>query len=149
VPPLRSRREDVPLLAAYFLRRACEAEGGGPRRFSRAALTLLAVLPWRGNAKELQDVVTATVRSTRHPVIQLEDVLEHARLDDAASAPAAAGLTLRDARARFERECISATLARHHGRVGDAARELGIQRTNLYRKVRQLNVSRALLSHRK
>jgi DNA-binding NtrC family response regulator len=149
VPPLRSRREDVPLLAAHFLRRACEAEGGGPRRFSRAALTLLAVLPWRGNAKELQDVVTATVRSTRHPVIQLEDVLEHARLDDAASAPAAAGLTLRDARARFERECISATLARHHGRVGDAARELGIQRTNLYRKVRQLNVSRALLSHRK
>ena len=56
---------------------------------------------------------------------------------------------LRDARARFEREVISAALIRHHGRAGDAAKALGIQRTNLYRKVRQLNVSRALLSNRK
>ena len=63
VPPLRRRREDVPLLAAHFLRRACEAEGTGPKRFSRAALALLSALPWRGNADEMQDVVTATVRA--------------------------------------------------------------------------------------
>jgi two-component system, NtrC family, nitrogen regulation response regulator NtrX len=48
--------------------------------------------------------------------------------------------TLREARAEFEREWIAATLAMHQGRVGDAARALGIQRTNLYRKVRQLKV---------
>jgi DNA-binding NtrC family response regulator len=59
------------------------------------------------------------------------------------------GVTLRDARARFERDCISAVLMRHHGRVGEAAKALGIQRTNLYRKVRQLNVARSLLSSRK
>jgi DNA-binding NtrC family response regulator len=53
--------------------------------------------------------------------------------------------SLRDARMRFEREWISATLVKHKGRVGDAARALGIQRTNLYRKVRQLNVARVLL----
>jgi DNA-binding NtrC family response regulator len=94
--------------------------------------------------------VTATVRGARQPVIQLEDLLEHVRFDAGASAePAGAPVTLKDARARFERDCISATLLRHHGRVGDAAKALGIQRTNLYRKVRQLNVSRALLSHRK
>ena len=56
---------------------------------------------------------------------------------------------LRDARARFEREFISSTLQRHHGRVGDAAKALGIQRTNLYRKVRQLGVPRTLLSSHK
>ena len=149
VPALRSRREDVPLLAAHFLRRACEVEGTGPKRFSRAALALLSALPWPGNARELQEVVTSTVKSAPHSVIQLEDVLEHARMEHAGGAPVTAGLTLRDARARFERECISATLLRHHGRVGDAAKALGIQRTNLYRKVRQLNVSRALLSPRK
>ena len=48
--------------------------------------------------------------------------------------------TLREARAQFEREWIAATLAMHQGRVGDAAQALGIQRTNLYRKVRQLKV---------
>jgi DNA-binding NtrC family response regulator len=55
-------------------------------------------------------------------------------------------LTLREARRRFEREFITAVLAQHHGRMADTARALGIQRTNLYRKMRQLKVGRAALS---
>ena len=88
------------------------------------------------------------MRSVERPVIQLDDLLDHASLD---GMPARfdAGVTLRDAKARFERDCISAVLMRHHGRVGEAAKALGIQRTNLYRKVRQLNVARSLLSSRK
>ena len=57
--------------------------------------------------------------------------------------PVEVGATLRDAKARFERDCISAVLMRHHGRVPEAAKALGIQRTNLYRKIRQLNVARS------
>ena len=148
VPPLRRRREDVPLLVAHFLQQACEEAGTSPKRFSRAALTLLTALPWSGNGAELRDVVTESVKSTGEPVIQLEDVLRHASLERAGGNPTS-GLTLREARATFERECIVAMLMRHHGRVGDAAKALGIQRTNLYRKVRQLNVPRALLSARK
>ena len=80
--------------------------------------------------------------------MQLEDVLAHVRLDG--DAPRIdTGLTLREARRRFERECITAMLIRHHGRVGEAAKALGIQRTNLYRKVRQLKVDKALLSARR
>src|SRR5204862_5408571 len=139
----------VALLAAHLLRRACEAEGTGTKRFSRAALTLFLALPWRGNATELAEVIRATVATTRQPVIQIEDVLEHVRFDAGSNLPGGPSLTLRDARARFERECISAALVRHHGRVGDAAKALGIQRTNLYRKVRQLKISKALLTHRK
>lgn len=149
VPPLRRRREDLPALAAHFLRQASEADGSGPRRFSRAALTLLSALPWPGNAHELRAAVTTAVRATRHPIIQLDDVIAHVSLEPASGGPAAANVSLKEARARFERECITATLQRHHGRVGEAAKALGIQRTNLYRKVRQLNVPRALLSHRK
>ena len=55
-------------------------------------------------------------------------------------------LTLRQARERFEREFIARALERHDGRVADAARALGIQRTNLYRKVRQLKLPKSLLS---
>ena len=149
LPPLRRRREDIPLLASHFLRHACEAEGAGPKRFSRAALTLLSALPWPGNASELQMVVRESVKGSRDSIIRLEDVLAHASLDQSAGPTAAAGLNLRDAREHFEREYISATLLRHRGRAGDAAKALGIQRTNLYRKVRQLKVPRALLSARK
>ena len=148
VPPLRRRREDVPVLAAPVLRSETAA-GAGARRFSRAALALLSALPWPGNARELRVVIAAMVAGSNEPILQIEDVLAHAALDQGPGAAPASTATLRDARARFEREVISAALIRHHGRAGDAAKALGIQRTNLYRKVRQLNVSRALLSNRK
>jgi DNA-binding NtrC family response regulator len=148
MPPLRRRREDVPLLAVHVLLQTCEAQGTAPKTFSRSALALLTALPWHGNTGELRALIEGLVRAVSQPVIQLDDLLGQASLD---GMPARfdAGVTLRDAKARFERDCISAVLMRHHGRVGEAAKALGIQRTNLYRKVRQLNVARSLLSSRK
>ena len=148
VPPLRRRREDIPALAVHFVRSICEAQGLPVKTFSRSALSLLTALPWHGNARELQQLIGTLVRSVRRQVIQLDDLLDQASLDGLA-ARVDPGLTLREAKARFERDCISAMLLRHHGRVGEAAKALGIQRTNLYRKVRQLNVSRSLLLPRK
>lgn len=148
VPPLRRRREDLPMLAAHFLSQACAREGAPARTFSRSALALLGALPWHGNAKELTSLVDTLVRSSSKPVIQLDDVLEHARLEGGSN-PIEAGVSLKEARARFERDCISAVLVRHQGRMGEAAKALGIQRTNLYRKVRQLKVARALVGGRR
>jgi two-component system nitrogen regulation response regulator NtrX len=147
-PPLRRRREDIPVLATHLLRRQCTEQLCDIKTFSRSALALLAALPWRGNAAELQALVQTLCRTSRRLVIQLDDVLQHASLD-AMGARLEAGLSLRDARMQFERDCISAVLVKHQGRVGDAAKALGIQRTNLYRKVRQLNVSRSLLVARR
>jgi two-component system nitrogen regulation response regulator NtrX len=59
---------------------------------------------------------------------------------DAGAVVFANGGTLRQARARFESEYIAHVLEQHHGRISDAARALGIQRTNLYRKIRSLSV---------
>jgi DNA-binding NtrC family response regulator len=141
VPALSRRREDVPVLAALFLQHACDTAHVPQKGISRGALKLLSALPWHGHAAELRTLVDTLVGAVARPVIQLDDVLEHASLDSAA-VRIDAGVSLREARARFERECIGAVLARHHGRVGDAAKALGIQRTNLYRKVRQLQMSR-------
>jgi DNA-binding NtrC family response regulator len=148
MPPLRGRRDDIPLLTVHFAKESCERLGVPAKGFSRAALAVLSALPWNGNAHELRALVDALVRAVTRPVVQLDDVLDHARLDGM-SARVDQGLTLRDAKLRFERDCISAVLLRHHGRVGEAAKALGIQRTNLYRKVRQLNVARSLLSARR
>lgn len=145
VPSFASRREDLPFLAMRFLRRACEADRVGPKRFSRGALALMAAMPWKGNASEMAEAVAGLVRSTRQTVVQIDDVLEHVHLGTS-NEDSGGTATLRDARERFEREFISRALVRHQGRVGDAARELGIQRTNLYRKVRQVKVPKALLS---
>lgn len=142
VPSLRSRREDIPALANYFLRDISASLRVPPKTLSRPALSLIAALPWRGNAVELRTMLESVVQSVSGGRgIGLEDVLAHVRLDGG-SVVFANGGTLRQARARFEREYIAAVLEQYHGRISEAAKALGIQRTNLYRKLRSLRVSR-------
>jgi DNA-binding NtrC family response regulator len=148
VPTLRRRREDIPLLAVHILRELAAQQGVAPPRFTRSALALLSALPWAGNGNELRDVLETLFRSVRRPVVEIDDLLEHVRLDGVSPRVEASG-TLRDAKARFERDWISAVLVKHHGRMDEAARALGIQRTNLYRKVRQLKVARSLIVPRR
>jgi DNA-binding NtrC family response regulator len=143
VPSLRNRREDIPALANYFVREICASKRVGAKTLSRAALSLIGALPWRGNAIELRTLLEAAIAGLAEGRgIGIEDVLAHTRLDGG-SAVFANGGTLRQARARFEREYITAVLEQHHGRITDAAKSLGIQRTNLYRKMRSLRVNRS------
>jgi DNA-binding NtrC family response regulator len=142
LPPLRQRREDIPFLAAYFVKEICRQSGVPVKSLTRSALTLLAALPWRGNAPELRALLERLVLLTPHGSIRLEDVLGQVRLDGSEVATSG-GTTLRDARLRFERDYIATVVRQHHGRMGEAAAALGIQRTNLYRKLRQLSVLRS------
>jgi len=141
MPPLRNRREDIPALANCFLREVCAALRVPPKTLSRPALSLIAALPWRGNAVELRTLLETVVTGSQGGRgIALEDLLEHVRLDGG-SVVFSNGGTLKQARARFEREYISAVLEQHRGRISEAAKTLGIQRTNLYRKMRSLRVN--------
>jgi DNA-binding NtrC family response regulator len=142
MPPLRSRREDIPALANYFLREICRGRRVPPKTLSRPALSLIGALPWRGNAVELRLMLDAIVSGLAGGKgIGLDDVLAHVRLDGGSVTFAERG-TLRQARARFEREYIGQVLEQHDGRISEAAKVLGIQRTNLYRKLRSLRVDR-------
>jgi transcriptional regulator of acetoin/glycerol metabolism len=108
---------------------------------SRAALSLVSALPWRGNAVELRALLESVVRALQGGGgIGIEDLLAHVRLDGGSVAFAGGG-TLKQARSRFEREYIASILDQHQGRISEAAKALGIQRTNLYRKMRSLRVS--------
>lgn len=142
MPPLRHRREDVPALANCFVRQICASLGVPPKTLSRSALSLLAALPWRGNADELRGLLEQVIGGLEGGrAIALDDLLGHVRLDGGAVVFANAG-TLKQARARFEREYITNALEHHQGRISEAAKALGIQRTNLYRKMRTLRVPR-------
>jgi DNA-binding NtrC family response regulator len=141
LPPLRQRPEDIPLLATEFLKEACRASGLAPKCFSRSALTLLSKLPWRGNATELKQLVNRLALIAPNGMVLQEHVLSEVRLDDV-DAKSESPLSLRAACVRFERDFIASVLERHHWRMGPAALELGVERTNLYRKIKQLHISR-------
>jgi DNA-binding NtrC family response regulator len=146
MPPLRSRREDIPALANHFLREICRDRRIPPKTLSRPALSLIAALPWRGNAAELKVMLEAIVSGLAGGKgIGIEDVLAQVKLDGGSAAFSERG-TLRQARSRFEREYIAHVLEQHRGRISDAAKALGIQRTNLYRKLRSLRVDRTSLT---
>ena len=106
------------------------------KELTESAQSMLAALPWRrGNGTPVAKApLESLVFRAQGTLIRLQDVLAHVQLD-AHAAWFPVGFSLRDARARFEREYIAAVLAQHHGRIPDAARTLGIQRSNLYRKM--------------
>ena len=122
-------------------RRSASQPGQPIPEFTQVALTLLAALPWRGNISELRTLLERVILARSDEVIRVEDLLTEMRLDGA-STPLVPNGSLREARRRFEREYVAAVLQHHRWRMADAARALGIQRTNLYRKARQLGLRR-------
>lgn len=139
LPPLRQRPQDIPLLATHFLKESCRQAEVPAKTYSRSALTLMSALPWPGNASELRSLADRLSVLVVGGVVRMEDVLANVRLGGA-EAVGRQRESLRQARERFERDYIMGVLQHHHGRMGDAARDLGIERTNLYRKIRQLNI---------
>jgi DNA-binding NtrC family response regulator len=141
IPPLRERREDLPALIRLQLADICAGLNLPPKRASRQAVALLSALPWPGNLQELDGLLRVLVLKASDRVIRQADVLSNIRLQGGPTTLMYGG-SLKQARARFEREYVASVLAQHHGRMTEAAKTLGIQRTNLYRKVRQLSVTR-------
>ena len=145
LPPLCDRAEDVPLLSLRLLDEWCAAGGRGPRAFTQPALALLSALTWPGNLAELQVVIERAAGDAARDAIQIEDVLAALNLDtlerlEKAPARFVPSGSLRAARLRFERDYIAGVLQHHGWRMAEAARALGIQRPNLYRKARQLGI---------
>jgi DNA-binding NtrC family response regulator len=139
VPPLSERPEDVPALASRLLDEIRAATSAGPRAFTQAALSLLGAMAWPGNLAELREAVERAAAAADGDAIQVETLLPTLRFDRAPAAFTPVG-TLREARQRFEHDYIAAVLEHHGWRMADAARTLGIQRPNLYRKARQLGI---------
>jgi two-component system nitrogen regulation response regulator NtrX len=138
IPSLRERAEDVPQLA---LRIAAALRGGEAPVFTQAAFTVLSAPAWPGNLDELRGVLDRLLKGAPAGSIRQEDVLAHLPIDRA-FARFAPGISLREARRQFEREYIASVLERHRWQMADAARTLGIERANLYRKTRQLGIMR-------
>ena len=131
VPPLRERREDIPLLAEHFLSAYCHKYGRPLKTAGPAALLKLGVYAWPGNVRELQHAVERAVIMSEAAVLEPGDFL----LGDTESAPAAAPTAAATSLEDIERRHVERTLNKHGGNVSKAARELGISRAALYRRL--------------
>lgn len=141
VPPLRDRLSDLPLLLDGVLSEICRTRGR-TCLLAPAARTALAALRWPGNLDELREALERLVDRSEDGVIRQEDVLADLQEPQARPRPQPALASLRDARLTFEREYISTVLEEYGWRMTEAARVLGIERANLYRKTRQLGITR-------
>ncbi len=144
VPPLRARREDVPLLARSFLAVLASRRGGRDVALSRASLDVLLAYPWPGNVRELQNALEQAAFLSTGPEIEPQDLPVRLR-PAAALAPepsriAEGGLTLRD----MEKRAIEEALVRHDGNMTRAAKALGMGRATLYRKAKEFDLSKDL-----
>jgi DNA-binding NtrC family response regulator len=143
VPSLREHREDVPDIANLMLSRLVEARETPPRQFTTAALNALRNYDWPGNLAQLESVVRSLGLTCASEQISLEEVT-HVLPQGGAAARAGndlpLDLPLRDARDAFERVYFDYHIAREGGNISRVADTVGLERTHLYRKLKQLGI---------
>jgi two-component system response regulator AtoC len=133
IPPLRERKEDIPILVEHFIRKYAREFKKDVRGISRGALPSLGAYDWPGNVRELENVIERSVALATRPVIRLDDLpLDLAIHDEPARSPGGgAPLSLKEARDRFEQVYILRALERENWNQSRAARSLGVHRNTL------------------
>ncbi len=143
VPSLREHREDIPDLANLFLLRSVEAKEVPPRHFSTAALNALRNYDWPGNLNQLESAVRSLALTAPNEEIGGNDVNQVLSLfgPQRACAPSLPlDLPLREARDAFERVYFEHHIAKEGGNMSRVADSVGLERTHLYRKLKQLGI---------
>ena len=139
VPPLRDRREDIPLLAEHFLREFTTAYGRKPKELTAEAYRLLAEYHWPGNVRELKNLIERIV--ILNPQVRVD--ARHIPLNTLrrqSDRPAERFGSLQEVREAAEREYILKKLEETNGNVTRTAELLGLERSNLYRKMKTLGI---------
>lgn len=144
LPPLRERGDDVLLLAEYFLQQHAATQGRRPLTLSAAAKKRLVAHRWPGNVRELRNLMERVAYLATGPRVEPEDLaftLSPASLRSGGAFEI--GLPLQTATQEFQVDYIQRTIAQVRGNVTEAARLLGVHRSNLYRKMRSLGMESA------
>jgi two-component system nitrogen regulation response regulator NtrX len=143
VPPLRDRQEDIPLLAEHFMANLAREYGRRVKRFDVGARGVLQQYPWPGNVRELRNVIERLMIMVPGDSISPSDLgfLDPSALARPAIEPSGDRRTLHEARDQFERDLILRTLAEQQGNMSRTAEVLGVERSNLYRKMKAFGIA--------
>ncbi len=142
-PPLRERLEDVPLLVDYFVRRYANANNYRAKDFAADAMAQLKALPWKGNIRELKNLVERLLILTPGETVTKQDILSITGGDrqDLSGALTAVG-TLREFREVSERLFLLHKLEENEWNVTQTAQAVDTPRSNLYKKMEQYDIKR-------
>ncbi len=144
VPPLRERVEDVPLLVEHFVADLAAEYGRRPKTLDTRAMVRLQAYSWPGNVRELRNVIERVVIMAPGEVITEHDLafLSNSSLAIAPpEVPQGPAVPLYEARDQFERDYILRQLALQQGNISRTAEVLGVERSNLYRKMRAFGIA--------
>jgi two-component system response regulator HydG len=144
LPSLSERREDIPLLAGYFLERYAKKLGKKVTRFTPEAQALLARHDYPGNVRELENAIERAVTLAESQTIVASDLppsFTRTRLLPE-GVPISADARETWSLEEVEQEHIERVLRRHRGNLANAARQLGISRSTLWRKMRRYRIAR-------
>jgi DNA-binding NtrC family response regulator len=144
LPPLRERREDIPVLVEHFVRKIARECHRDVRAVSAGALEVLTRYDWPGNVRELENVIHRAVVLARGPALHLQDIPFDVALPETGPRVDGeeSGLPLRDACDRFERHYVLRALEQVHWNVSRAARVLGVHRNTILAKLAGWNIHR-------
>jgi two-component system, NtrC family, nitrogen regulation response regulator NtrX len=143
LPPLRERREDIPALVQHFVEQVCEQNSWKPVPFSSEAMETLQSYAWPGNVRELRNIVERLMLIASEGQVELSTVLMALPRNSAsgpATSPTAGSGPLSDRVQSFEREVILDELRRSRHNMSLAAKNLGLERSHLYKKAEQLGI---------
>jgi two-component system nitrogen regulation response regulator NtrX len=144
VPPLRDRDSDIPLLAEHFMAEFAREYGRRPKKLDAGAATGLRSYRWPGNVRELRNVIERLMIMVPGDTITVADLgFLDLSIAAAPETPGAPPVPLHEARDRFEREYILRALAAQNGNISRTADALGVERSNLYRKMRAFGIAPA------
>ena len=137
VPPLRCRPKDILLLAQYFLKRACDHAGRGVPQLDPSAIQRLMAYSWPGNVRELRNIMERITYLSTDQVVRSEDLES---LHESQSTDHRKGQSLSEATHDFQITYIRQLIEDSQGNMTEAARRMGLHRSNLYRKMNQLGM---------
>jgi len=142
VPALRDRQQDIPLLAEHFMALLAAEYGRRPKRLAPEAAARLQQYGWPGNVRELRNVIERVIIMVSDDTITAQDLGFLGR-DGVPESPAAQGpvVPLSDARDNFEKDYILRVLASQNGNMSRTAEILGVERSNLYKKLRAFGIT--------
>ncbi len=140
IPPLRERLEDVPLLTEHFNRKFSAAYGKKPKEFTAEAVEALQNYAWLGNVRELKNTIERVVIMVEKQKIAGED-LPRFNVSDEPPASSFRFPSFKDATDAYQREFILHKLAEFDGNVSKAAESMGVDRSHLYRRMKNLGLN--------
>jgi len=140
IPPLRERLEDVPLLTEHFNRKFSAAYGRKPKEFTSESIEALQNYAWLGNVRELKNTIERVVIMVEKQRITADD-LPRFNVSEEPPASSFRFPSFKDATDAYQREFILHKLAEFDGNVTKAADAMGVDRSHLYRRMRNLGIN--------